>query len=126
MRIIVAGGRDFDDEEKFFNVMESELKEIRKHHDVIEIVSGHCSGADALGEKFAQKENLLLKTFPAQWNKFGRAAGPMRNAEMCRYAKQDSGMLIAFWDGRSRGTKNIIRKALGCNLKVTIAYYNRE
>ena len=50
MRIIVAGGRDFDDEEKFFNVMESELKEIRKHHDVIEIVSGHCSGADALGE----------------------------------------------------------------------------
>lgn len=53
MRIIVAGGRDFDDEEKFFNVMESELKEIRKHHDVIEIVSGHCSGADALGEKFA-------------------------------------------------------------------------
>ena len=94
MRIIVAGGRDFDDEEKFFNVMESELKEIRKHHDVIEIVSGHCSGADALGEKFAQKENLLLKTFPAQWNKFGRAAGPMRNAEMCRYAKQDSGMLM--------------------------------
>lgn len=66
MRIIVAGGRDFDDEEKFFNVMESEFKEIRKHHDVIEIVSGHCSGADALGEKFAQEENLLLKTFPAQ------------------------------------------------------------
>lgn len=66
MRIIVAGGRDFDDEEKFFNVMESELKEIRKHHDVIEIVSGHCSGADALEKKFAQEENLLLKTFPAQ------------------------------------------------------------
>ena len=53
MRIIVAGGRDFDDEEKFFNVMESELKEIRKHHDVIEIVSGHCSGADRAHRKNA-------------------------------------------------------------------------
>ncbi|WP_197026348.1 hypothetical protein [Polaribacter sp. Hel_I_88] len=56
--------------------------------------------------------------FPAEWNKFGKAAGPVRNKEMAIYADA----LIAFWDGKSRGTKNMIQlaKQNGLLLKVIL------
>ena len=74
---------------------------------------------DALGERFAKEHNLGLKVVPADWKTYGRSAGPRRNEQMARMA----GTLIAFWDGKSRGTKNMIDtvKRLGLRVKtVTI------
>ena len=74
------------------------------------------AGADALGERYARDRGYALKVFPAEWKKWGRAAGPIRNAQMADYADA----LIAFWDGESSGTRDMIRKAEEKGLKVYV------
>ena len=90
-----------------------------KTHNVI-IVSGHASGADSLGEKFAADHNLQCELYPADWDKHGKAAGPIRKAEMAEVADA----LIAFWDGQSRGTKSMIDLARKKGLQVAIVRYD--
>ena len=113
MHIIIAGCRDFND----YAVVEKEVMNyIGKFIDKveIEIISGGASGVDTLGERFAKEHNLRLKVVPADWKTYGRSAGPRRNEQMARMA----GTLIAFWDGKSRGTKNMIDTAKRLGLRV--------
>lgn len=85
----------------------------------VTIISGGATGADALGEQFAKANNLELIVVPANWEKYGRAAGPKRNAEMAEMIDA----LIAFWDGKSRGTKNMIETAEKKGLLVRVVNY---
>ena len=83
----------------------------------IEIVSGaYYKGADKLAEQYAKEKGFLIKQFPANWNKFGKAAGPKRNQQMANYTDA----LIAFWDGKSRGTKHMIEMAKQSKLRMII------
>lgn len=116
-RVIIAGCRDFDDYELLKEKCDYFLQDEKKE-DVV-IISGHASGADALGERYAQERGFQLETFPADWKAHGRAAGPIRNARMASAANA----LIAFWDGKSRGTKNMIETAKNHNLKVVVVRY---
>lgn len=100
MKTIIAGGRDYHD----YGHVRKQLDYFRKTHDITEIVSGGAKGVDTLGEQYAEEMNIKLKIFRANWDKNGRAAGPIRNGKMAEYADQ----LIAVWDGKSRGTKNMI------------------
>lgn len=117
-RVIIAGGREFQDyallKEKCEYYLQNKLQT-----DTVVIVSGHASGADSLGERFAQEHGLQIELHPADWAKHGRAAGPIRNKEMAESADA----LIAFWDGQSRGTKNMIDTANAKGLKVAIVRY---
>lgn len=116
MRVIVAGSRDFAD----YGYLRNALDRILDPTDDVEFVSGDCRGADRLGIRYADEHQIYLRHFPADWDKYGRAAGPMRNRAMARYAAEDHGMLIAFWDGVSRGTKNMIEEAKKAGLKVYV------
>ena len=116
-RVIIAGCRDFNDYELLKEKCDYFLQDEKKE-DVV-IISGHSSGADALGERYAQERGFQLETFPADWKAHGRAAGPIRNARMASAANA----LIAFWDGKSRGTKNMIETAKNHNLKVVVVRY---
>lgn len=116
-RVIIAGCRDFNDYELLKEKCDYFLHDEKKE-DVV-IISGHSSGADALGERYAQERGFQLETFPADWKAHGRAAGPIRNARMASAANA----LIAFWDGKSRGTKNMIETAKNHNLKVVVVRY---
>jgi hypothetical protein len=115
MKVIIAGSRNFNDYDKLFQVCTRTL--LNKNE--IEIVSGTANGADKLGEKFAIDNGYSLKKFPANWEKFGIKAGSKRNAEMGEYADG----LIAFWDGKSKGTKNMIALAKRKKLRVRIVYF---
>lgn len=119
-RWIVAGSRDFYDYDVLNRVLEQYLRE--ENVDDIEIVSGTAKGADTLGERFAKEHGIKCSRFPADWNKYGRSAGPIRNTEMAAYASKQNGSLFAFWDGESRGTKNMIDLARKYNLDVHIHY----
>lgn len=79
---------------------------MRRDFSIGEVVSGCARGADSLGERWAEDNGVLVKRFPANWERFGRAAGMYRNAEMADYA---SGGII-LWDGDSRGTLDMIDK----------------
>lgn len=115
----IAGSRDFSNVSLFRSTIRKYLSDIE---DEIEIISGGCSGADTMGEWFAEDNNLKLTVFEADWNKYGRAAGPIRNEQMAKYAAEaDRGILIAFPIGKSPGTRNMIKLANQYGLEVYVA-----
>lgn len=121
-RVIIAGTRDFNDYDLLKKYCDYMLSKKVESGEQITIISGGASGADALGEKYAKERGYSLRLFPAQWEKYGRQAGPMRNREMA----DNADALIAYWDGKSRGTKNMIEEAKKRGLKVAIKQYAIE
>ena len=119
-RVIIAGCRDFDDYALLKERCNDYLCEKMETLNVI-IVSGHASGADALGERFAEEHGLQCEIHPADWGKYGRSAGPIRNAEMAEV----SDALIAFWDGQNPGTRSMIELARKKGLQVSVVYFTR-
>lgn len=119
MKVIIAGGRNFTD----YDLLYRKCNNILLHQDwsLLEIVSGTANGADALGERYAKVNDVPIKRFPADWDNNGKAAGVIRNKQMAEYAEG----LIAFWDGKSRGTKHMIDTATKLGLKVKIIKYEK-
>lgn len=130
LRIIVAGGRDFQDYNLLKNVLSSFLENLDKHNLIndkhkIKFISGTARGADQLGEQFAKQFGYEVKRFPADWS-IGKRAGYIRNEEMAKYAVADGchGVLFAFWDGKSKGTKHMIDLAKKYGLAIRVVKYN--
>lgn len=115
MKWIIAGGRKFIDYEFLKEVCDDVIPKIDTSGD-IQIISGCAGGADTLGIKYAEDNDYDLIKMPADWNKHGKSAGPIRNSEMADVGD----CLIAFWDGRSRGTKNMINTATNKGLYVKV------
>lgn len=111
-RVIIAGGRHFKDYERVKSVCDKLFKD----KSFVEIVSGGAPGADFLGERYAKERELNLKRFPAKWGKYKKQAGPIRNSEMANYADA----LIAFHNGESFGTADMIKKAKAKGLAVRV------
>ena len=116
-RVIVAGGRDFDD----YELLKSTLDDLfsRLKDEDIQIVCGEARGADSLGKRYAQEHGIRVVSFPAEWDRFGKSAGYRRNVEMAEYANA----LVAFWNGESKGTKHMIETAKKHGLDVRIISY---
>lgn len=129
VRIIVAGGRDFEDYEllsaTLLGTVEKLInKNILEEPSHLEFVSGTCRGADVLGERFAESCGYKIKRFPAKWDELGKRAGYVRNCDMAKYASEaDHGILVAFWDGISKGTRNMIEIAKRYGLDVKVVKY---
>ena len=113
VRIIVAGSRDFDDYPKLAYELECAVKAISSNPTV---VSGGARGADRLGEQFAEEYEYPCRQFIPDWDGLGKTAGFVRNVEMADYAD----MLVAFWDGKSKGTKHMIDTAIHRGLFVKV------
>lgn len=110
MRVLCCGSRTWTSQA----IMEREMAFI-KRGDVV--VSGNARGADRMAERVAENAGAIVERFPARWDLFGRSAGFRRNIEML-----DSGvdMVLAFWDGVSRGTPHTMREAKARNLRVRV------
>lgn len=117
LQIIIAGSRDFHDYAFVERVLMTYLGRFIGKVEIL-IITGGARGVDALGARFARAHNLQLKVVPADWDAYGPSAGPRRNEQMARMA----GFLIAFWDGKSRGTRNMIQTAYRFGLRVKVVY----
>lgn len=121
-KLIVAGGRDFDDylllSTKLNKLIRNKIDHTKPNLD-IQIVSGTAKGADTLGERYAKENRFSLKKFPADWSKYGKGAGYIRNKEMRDY----SDACVVFWDGESRGSKLMIELAREVNMPLRIVKY---
>jgi hypothetical protein len=113
MKVIIAGSRTC--------VEISHVEEAIKAagFDITEAVSGTARGVDTLGERWAQLHGIPIKRIPADWPKYGKRAGFIRNGEMAKYADA----LIAIWDGESRGTGHMIALTENRGLKVHVYYF---
>jgi hypothetical protein len=116
MKTIVAGGRYFTDALLLSRVLDEWMLSLTTQ---LTIVSGTANGADKCGEQWATTNAVKIKRFPAKWDEYGKSAGYRRNAEMAGYAEA----LIAFWDGKSKGTKHMIDIALDKGLIVKVVRY---
>ena len=117
MKILVCGSRYYNDYEKIYKV----LKNLKKEHKEIIVIEGGAKGADSLAKKAATDLNLPVKEYPAEWKKYGRAAGPKRNQKMLD-ENSDIKLVIAFHEDieNSKGTKDMIKRARKKNLEIII------
>lgn len=114
-RVIIAGCRDYNNYIEAKKYIDFCISEIRKTNEIV-IVSGGASGADAIGERYAFDNGFKVEKYPANWKKYGKGAGPIRNkqmAEICDY-------IICFWDNKSKGTKSMIDYAKRLNKPIKI------
>lgn len=105
--ILVAGSRSYNNYTEFAYVMDFVLSEQNKHNIPIEIVSGGATGADALAERYADEREYMKHIMPAEWDKYGKRAGFIRNSAMHEYLAGFSVHArgcICFWDEESKGT----------------------
>lgn len=110
MKTIIAGSRHISDYELVLEACAN------SNFIISEIVSGAAKGVDKVGELIAHDFNIPVRVFPADWKKFPKTAGYIRNTEMAEYAEA----LVAVWDGISPGTKHMINTAKRLGLKVYI------
>ncbi len=102
MKLVIAGSRGIDAKPK---TIEKICQKAQINTDLItEVVSGKARGIDTAGEKFAESKSIPVKDFPADWTKYGKAAGPIRNKQMAEYCD----LAIIIWDGYSSGSHNMM------------------
>ena len=114
-RVVIAGCRDYNNYDEAKPYIDYCLSNIRKENNIV-IVSGCASGADLIGERYAEEKGFKVETHPADWKTYGRSAGPRRNKQMAEV----SDYVICFWDGKSKGTKSMIDFAKEYNKPVKI------
>jgi len=100
LKIVVAGSRTFNN----YELLKQTLDVYIGNQQNVEIVSGTARGADQLGEQYAREKGFTIKRFPADWEKYGKRAGYLRNEEMAKYSSD----AVIFWDGISKGTAIMI------------------
>lgn len=106
-KVIVAGSRNFENYALLKSTMDVLLKLKIEQGEEIVIVCGEAHGADALGKRYASERGFAVLSFPADWRRFGKKAGVIRNRQMAEAANA----CVCFWDGESRGTANMIEEA---------------
>jgi YspA, cpYpsA-related SLOG family len=110
MRTIIAGSRDIT-EDKWLKLAIS----LCGWKPTV-VLCGGARGADAIGKDWAEANDIPVEIYPAKWDKYKFAAGPIRNEKMARKAEA----LIALWDGKSAGTKNMIKLGRKYKLRVFV------
>ncbi len=124
MKVIICGGRDFNDFDMLNKTCDAVLKNVPKFN--LTIVCGKAHGADNLGDQYARINGYNVEYFTPDWDTNGKAAGVMRNQQMADFCTADVDGCIAFWDGQSKGTEDMIRRAALKGLKIRMKRYNRQ
>ena len=115
MKTIIAGGRDIDNEILFLKA----LKQVP--FEITEVICGMARGVDTMGLHYGERVGLPVHKFPADWERNGKAAGPMRNVEMLKVAEALFAMWTG-WEGNSKGTRHTIEISIKAGIPV--AAYN--
>lgn len=117
LKVLIAGSRDFEDYTSTKDFINYCLKEMGETSSVT-VLSGGCRGTDKLGELYAEEYGYEVRRYPADWKRFGKAAGPIRNEMMVKEAD----IIICFPKTESRGSMSVIRLAEKYGKEIYIKY----
>lgn len=104
MKVLVCGGRDYDDRDKVFSVLDG----LKEKYGIDYVIEGGAKGADSIAKEWRQERGIIGATFKADWNKWGKRAGVIRNTSMLFAGNPD--YVIAFPGGR--GTENMLEQSV--------------
>lgn len=110
MRVLVCGSRTWSD-------LDPIRERLRQFPPSTIIIHGAAPGADLIADGLAEYFGFGVEAYPANWQKYGKRAGPMRNIEML---DSEPNLVLAYWDGESPGTAHTIREAQKRGIKVEI------
>ena len=110
MKVLVCGGRDYKD----WNFFKEVMLATHRRRQITSIIHGNALGADTMAQIWAEREKIEVTKFQAEWRKYGKRAGPLRNARMLSDGKPD--LVIAFPGGR--GTSDMIKQAKAAGVEV--------
>jgi len=113
--LAIVGSRTFDD----YDLLVKEVDKLASKTKITRIVSGGASGADTLAEHYARTNDISLCVYPADWKKYGKRAGFLRNHKII----EECDICLAFWDGNSKGTKHSIDLARDTHKKTYVVYF---
>ena len=126
MKVLIAGGRDFHNSPDE-NIMKEHhklglelLEDVKKRYDITFVISGKAKGGDLFGELWAKSNDISILEYPANWDRYGKRAGILRNEDM----GNDADRAIIFWDRKSKGTAHMINYMKKLNKPYNIVYYN--
>lgn len=120
MKVLVTGSREFDNPKVIAYALDTAISAAQKAKYDIKIAQGGARGADSLVKEYCEKWNITCIEYKADWDKHGRAAGPIRNQEMLNDFKPN--VLLAFikHGAANIGTKDMINRALKGGMSVNI------
>ncbi len=113
--VAIIGGRNFND----YEFLRSVMNQLHEKQPIDLVVSGGACGADTLGIQWAKECGIKTKIFLPNWNKFGKSAGFKRNTDIVDAAH----VVVAFWDKKSRGTQDTIKKAKALGKLVYVHHF---
>lgn len=117
MRLLVCGSRDWTNRDYLTGVLDG----IHASQEVTALIEGEASGADSMARDWALGHGIIVVKFAVDWRPNGvldRSAGIKRNAAMLRHGKPE--LVVAFWDRRSPGTRDMVGRAQAAGLEVWI------
>lgn len=118
MRVLVCGSRDAENYIGASGRLVSYLASLCASEHLTAVIEGACNGPDSWAREFANLHKIPCFTYRAQWTRYGKAAGPIRNQRMIDEGKPD--LVVALWDGRSRGTRDMIERSVKAGVPVRI------
>jgi len=119
--LAIVGSRIFENYPEFLVIMDTYLQ-IARIEKIDKIVSGGANGVDTLAERYARENNIPVQIFHADWDKYGKAAGMIRNKSIWKNANYG----LAIWDGISRGTKNSIEIAEKSGIPIIVFDFEQK
>lgn len=121
--LIITGGRSYFKIEEMHIYISKILSKLNS--DNTEVIFGEAEGADRTALNICNWYHIKHKVFEADWDKYGKSAGLIRNQQMLEYALDaDEATCLGFWNGRSRGTKNMLDIANESGIKTYVVMYN--
>lgn len=115
-RVLVTGGRNWNNTDTIWCALDRELEELTDEEELVVIHGGCPTGADELADQWAEDSGVAVNVFPADWDTYGKAAGPIRNQQMVDGAD----VCLAFPMGESRGTRDCMRRAKAAGIPVIV------
>lgn len=118
LRVLVCGDRNWKNRQ----LIREQLKAIQATVGLDVVIEGECEGADTIAKQEAEKLGIKVIPFPADWKRYGLAAGPIRNTQMIKEGKPN--FVLAFHNnlGKSKGTKNMVEQAKKAGIVVQVIH----
>jgi len=112
MRVLVCGDRNWSHKAIIQKILSSIKPDV--------VIEGEARGADSMAREVAESLEIVVEKYPANWEKYGKSAGMVRNTQMLKEGKPD--LVLAFHDDieNSKGTKNMVAQARKAGIETVI------